>query len=146
MERRMGTTDVLKRFAASSLLVLSLAGCATGGAEPERDQALYDQVNSLTQPGRERAMREMQPGSWDTVHVFEEYTSKEEVQAKVHSEVDIEDYYAGPGQLLFFMHNGEIFRAVELNASRIPGGTYSSNLVLRGSSTPGGVRLEAVDS
>lgn len=137
---------MLGRITAGSLLVLSLGGCAAGGAEPERDQALYDQVNSLTQPGRERAMREMQPGSWDTVHVFEEYTSKEAVQAKVHREVDIDDYYSGPGQLLFFMQNGEIFRAVELNASRIPSGTYSSNLVLRGGPTPGGVRLEAIDS
>ncbi|SFS53399.1 hypothetical protein [Saccharopolyspora flava] len=91
-------------------------------------------------------MRDMQPGPWDTVHVFEEYTSKKDVQAKVHSEVDIDDHYSGPGQLLFFMQDGKIFRAVELNASRVPAGTYSSKLVLRGGPILGGVRLEAIDS
>ncbi|CAM05290.1 hypothetical protein [Saccharopolyspora erythraea] len=112
--------------------------------EPEPDPKLYEQINSLTQPGRERSLKEMQPGPWDTVHVFEEYTSKEQIERTIGTGIGIDDY-TGPGQLFFFMSAGKVFRAVELDASRVPGGTYSSGVVLRGGPIPGGVRLEVVD-
>ncbi|MDQ3306758.1 MAG: hypothetical protein M3499_00090 [Actinomycetota bacterium] len=106
-------------------------------ADPELAQALRD----LSVEGEPARLVELTDFEWDTVHVFCEGATKESVQRDVGTAVLTSDRYYDAGNLLVFMRDGVVERAVsvvpDLLATR---GTnrYSAQVRLtpHGSGTP----------
>lgn len=129
----------------TSVIAATSCGFVSTGVEPQDGDRLLREVNALRQPGISRPLSELVPGQWDTVHVFEETVSRDEVEQATGVQFDMDENYSGRGELLVFMDGPDVYRAIELGASRLREGTYSDKVVLRGGPIPNGARLYMVD-
>lgn len=137
----------MKRVAITFALVTMLTtGCGAlrDDVEPQEDDALSAQIKQVNQPGGEQRLKDMAPGDWDTVHIFGEYDSRDEIEKTVGSKVDMGDSIESTYHLRFFMENGKLVRAVKTRPSNLMPGTYGADLVLKGRPVPGSTVLDLV--
>ncbi|EID53342.1 hypothetical protein [Saccharomonospora xinjiangensis] len=103
----------MRKLAVLFVLVLAVcAGCGWGGVRVEHDERLQDRLRELSAARGSAALAEVEGGEWDTVYVFGEGTSAERVEREVGSAVLSEEYYYDAGNLLVFVLDGEVTRAV----------------------------------
>ncbi len=111
------------------------------GPSVQADPALAQALRDLSVQGESARLADLTDFEWDTVHVFFEGATKESVQQDVGTAVLTSDRYYDAGNLLVFVCEGSVERAVsvvpDLLATR---GTnrFSSDVRLtpHGSGTP----------
>lgn len=143
---RQSTVLVHTERTAVSLALVALltSGCGAlrDDVEPQEDDALSAQIRQVNRPGGERRLKDMAPGDWDTVHIFGEYDSRDEIEKEVGTKVDMGESIESTYHLLFFMKDGKLLRATKTRPSNLVPGTYGADLVLRGRAAPGSTVLD----
>jgi acetaldehyde dehydrogenase (acetylating) len=120
--------------------VLATLGAACShdppGVRVTTDEALTNRARALAASGGAAELRTLTDFGWDTVHVFGEGATRDEIEAAVGDPVIRGSRYLDAGQLLVFQRDGDVVRAVSV----VP-----DLLSFDRSSWPSSVRLESTD-
>ena len=99
----------------NDVVCITLAGC--GVFKPGVDIAFGDpleaKLSDLKDSGQSARLSDLTDFSWDEVHLFNEYTSRERIEEAVGSPVIRGDSY-GAGSLLVFEENEKIVKALRV--------------------------------
>ena len=103
---------------------LALTSCSKDpeGALLEEDPQLASQIAELRETGGTRPLAELVPGNWDTVYIARDPVHREDIEQAVGQPVDMPDYITY-GNVLVFMNQDRVFRAVRIRPVQIHPGT-----------------------
>jgi hypothetical protein len=110
------------------------------------DEGLSQQLRDLSERGGTATLADLTDFPWDQVHVFSEGVTAEEVERVVNEPVLSDQRYYDAGNLLVFVHDGDVTTALSvLPDLLVPGGepTWDSDTVLepRSDGRPSTLRL-----
>jgi hypothetical protein len=106
----------------STTLMLPSCSKHSEGALLEEDPQLAAQIAELRETGGTRPLAELVPGSWDTVYIARDPVHREDIERAAGRPVDMPDYITY-GNVLVFMDQDRVFRAVQIKPVQIHPGT-----------------------
>lgn len=107
---------ILAAVLAATLLAASTSGCDSGDAEDARtieyDEQLFESILELARAGEAGRLSDFTEFDWDSVYVYYEGASADDIARDVGSELDMGKYYSSAGCLMVFVHDDEVVRAI----------------------------------
>ncbi|WP_419997079.1 hypothetical protein [Streptomyces boninensis] len=104
-------------MAAIAVFALLCGGCSQfgGGVDIEHDQELVDKLKDLVDEEGTAKLADLTDFSWDRVHIFEEYADAKRIEKIVGEPVIDDEYYSAQNtNLLIFVNDGDVTRAIEM--------------------------------
>lgn len=117
----------MRRSLLAAVLVsatLAFTSCSkhSEGALLEEDTQLAAHIAELRETGGTRPLADLVPGNWDTVYIARDPVHREDIEQAVGQPVDMPDYITY-GNVLVFMDQDHVFRAVRIRPVQIHPGT-----------------------
>lgn len=104
----------MRAIAVMVTLLLLLGGCGNGAGDPfgiEPDQPLQAALQQVREDGDAVRLADLTDIAWDTVHIFSEGASADDVRDAVGTPVLNDDFFFTAGNLLVFTLDGQPQRA-----------------------------------
>ncbi|UYM07186.1 hypothetical protein [Solicola gregarius] len=87
---------------------------SSSGSAVEYDERLSATIVGMSKRGETRELARLTNFTWDNVYVYSEGASAEKIADDVGSAVLSEKYYYTAGNLLVFVRDGEVLRAISV--------------------------------